>query len=267
MKFLLTALLLASFSSSANLPPTTSKGNGESSFSTTFSTDYGTIPLTRTGTKITVGTIPTSAGGTGLSTAGTSGNVLTSDGTNWVSNAPSGSTTYNATLSNGLIYPIWDFTVPVKLADPATLPSGAAQGVTWSPDGQFLSVAHSTTPSITIYQRSGTTFTKLANPATLPVGNGIGTAWSPDGQFLSVVHDTTPFITIYQRSGTTFTKLANPATLPAGNGYGAAWSPDGQFLTAAHLTTPFITTYRTSSDTPSAIGSPITTTVINREIR
>lgn len=68
MKKLLLIFLFAWTTVYANLPPTTSKGNGETNFSTTFSTDYGTIPLTRAGTKITIGTIPLSAGGTGSTT-------------------------------------------------------------------------------------------------------------------------------------------------------------------------------------------------------
>lgn len=48
------------------------------------------LPLT---TGVT-GVLPRANGGTGLSVAGTAGNVLTSDGNNWVSTAPSGGTTY-----------------------------------------------------------------------------------------------------------------------------------------------------------------------------
>jgi hypothetical protein len=80
------------------------------------------------------------------------------------------------------------------------LPTGQARGTAWSPNGEFLSVAHSNTPFITIYQRSGATFTKLADPATadLPTGTGLAVAWSPNGEFLSISHAITPFITIYQ---------------------------------------------------------------------
>ena len=204
------------------------------------------------------GIVPIAKGGTGLSAAGASGNILTSDGTDWVSMPVAGLTTYNATLSNGLIYPIWDFTSPVKLTNPATLPTGIGFGTSWSPDGQFLTVVHSTTPFITIYQRSGTTFTKLANPATLPTGTGFGAAWSPDGQFLTVGHSTTPFITIYQRNGTTFTKLSDPATLPPNTGRGMAWSPNGQFLTVTHNVTPFITIYERSGTTFTKLTDPAT---------
>jgi lipopolysaccharide export system protein LptC len=76
-----------------------------------------------------------------------------------------------------------------------------------------MAVAHFTSPFITIYKRSGDTFTKLANPATLPASTGNGVAFSSDDTYMAVAHSTSPFITIYKRSGDTFTKLADPATL------------------------------------------------------
>jgi len=41
-----------------------------------------------------------------------------------------------------------------------------------------LAVAHASSPYVTIYSRSGDTFTKLANPATLPTGLGGGVTFS-----------------------------------------------------------------------------------------
>ncbi len=104
---------------------------------------------------------------------------------------------------------LFPWTVPAKLANPAELPAGNGRGCAWSPNGEFLSVAHTANPYIVTYQRNGTTFTKLANPAALPAGAVYSCAWSPNGEFLSVGHAAYPFLTIYQRSGTTFTKLAN----------------------------------------------------------
>ena len=146
---------------------------------------------------------------------------------------------------------------PSKLTNPGTLPAGTGYGTAWSPDGRFLSVAHGTTPYITIYERSGTTFTKLTNPGTLPLSTGYGTAWSPDGRFLSVAHPSSPYITIYERSGTTFTKLTDPGTLPTDTGRGTAWSPDGRFLSVAHYNSPYITIYQTSGSTPTGVTLPI----------
>jgi len=91
-----------------------------------------------------------------------------------------------------------------------------------------LSVAHSNDPFVSIYKRSGDTFTKLADPNILPTSNANGVAFSGDGIYMSVAHGTSPFVTIYKRSGDTFTKLANPASLPPSNaasGWGVAYYP------------------------------------------
>jgi hypothetical protein len=96
------------------------------------------------------------------------------------------------------LYPLISPAFPdVKLTDPSTLPTGIGRGTAFSPDGVYLSVAHDSSPYITIYKRSGDVFTKLTNPSTLPTGAGYGTAFSPDGVYLSVAHDSSPYITIY----------------------------------------------------------------------
>ncbi|GEM_PF-2196362 len=149
--------------------------------------------------------------------------------------------------------------VPVKITDPGTLPPGLGNGASFSPDGTYLVVSHSTSPFITIYKRSGDTFTKLADPATSPVG-GAGAnspSFSPDGNYLSIGHASSPFITIYKRSGDTFTKLADPATLPAGTGNETAFSSDGTYLAIAHDTSPFITIYKRSGDTFTKLANPV----------
>jgi hypothetical protein len=148
---------------------------------------------------------------------------------------------------------------PVKIANPATLPTEAGYGPSWSPDGRFLAVAHGTSsPYVTIYDWISGTPVKIANPATLPTGTGYGSSWSPDGRFLAVAHDASPYVTIYDWISGTPVKIANPATLPAGNGRGSSWSPDGRFLAVAHLTTPFITIYDWISGAPVKIANPAT---------
>jgi 6-phosphogluconolactonase (cycloisomerase 2 family) len=140
-----------------------------------------------------------------------------------------------------------------KLADPSQLPASTALSTAFSPDGKYLTVAHATSPFITIYEidSATNTFTKLANPASLPAGTGRGTAFSPDGKYLTVAHATSPFITIYEidSATNTFTKLANPAQLPASIGNGAAFSPDGKYMTVSHDFSPFITIYEIDSAT------------------
>jgi hypothetical protein len=113
-----------------------------------------------------------------------------------------------------------------------------------------MSVAHNNSPYITIYKRSGDTFTKLANPAVLPTSAGYGVAFSPDGVYMSVVHSTTPFVTVYRRSGDTFTKLTNPASLPSGDSRAVAFSPDGVYMSIAMDVSPYIAIYKSPTLLP-----------------
>ena len=146
----------------------------------------------------------------------------------------------------------------VKLSDPGGLPAGHGIDCAFSYDGTYLAVGHYTSPHLTIYKRSGDTFTKLADPGDLPAGNGSGCAFSYDGTYLAVAHVTTPYITIYKRSGDTFTKLDNPAILPTGTGYDCAFSYDGTYLAVGHYTSPHLTIYKRSGDTFTKLADPAT---------
>jgi len=145
-----------------------------------------------------------------------------------------------------------------KLANPATLPAGNGNALAYSPDSQYMTVAHPTSPFITIYKRSGTTFTKLANPATLPTGQAYNVAWSPDGQYMSVFMNTSPFVAIYKRSGDTFTKISDPATLPTNAATSGNWSPDGQYLSLTTVVSPYVIIYKQSGDTFTKLANPAT---------
>jgi 6-phosphogluconolactonase (cycloisomerase 2 family) len=122
-------------------------------------------------------------------------------------------------------------------------PASTGRGVSYSANGQYLAVAHDTTPFVTIYSISGDTYTKLADPSSLPAGAGFGVTFSRDTSYLAVAHTTTPFVTVYAIATTTFTKLVDPVSLPGGNGKGVGFSTDNQFLSVAHATTPFVTNY------------------------
>ena len=150
-------------------------------------------------------------------------------------------------------------TAPVtKLADPTSLPAGTGSGVAFSTDGVYMAVAHTTSPFVTIYKRSGDVFTKLPNPASIPPSQGNGVAFSTDGTYLAVAHAFSPYITIYKRSGDVFTKLADPATLPTSVGNGVAFSADGTYLAVAHTTSPFVTIYKRSGEVFTKLANPAT---------
>ncbi|WP_227397372.1 WD40 repeat domain-containing protein [Jeotgalibacillus aurantiacus] len=143
-----------------------------------------------------------------------------------------------------------------KLADANILPTNNGFGVAYSNDGVYKAVAHVSSPYITIYKRSGDTFTKLANPSTLPTLNAFSVDFSSNGDYLVVGHTNSPYITIYKRSGDTFTKLANPSALPTGNASGVAFSPDDTYLAVAHATSRFLTIYKRSGDTFTKLDDP-----------
>jgi hypothetical protein len=91
MKLLLISLLLT-FNVEASLPPTQSRGANESNYGTTFKFNWGALPITRSGTEITFGTLPVSGGGTGLTTL-SQYSILSGSGTavNEITPAASGS--------------------------------------------------------------------------------------------------------------------------------------------------------------------------------
>ena len=112
---------------------------------------------------------------------------------------------------------------------PTTLPTGAGNGIAFSPDGLSVAVAHLTTPFVTAYPWSGSGFgTKYANPSTLPTGTGRGLGFSTDGSQLAVAHDTSPFFSVYAFSISGFgAKTANPSVLATAAGTGIKYSPQG----------------------------------------
>lgn len=143
-----------------------------------------------------------------------------------------------------------------KLSDPAIMPPGSANGVSWNYDSSTLAVAHNGAPYISFYSKSGSgasaTLTKMSNPADLPPADASDACWSPAGTYAVVAHGTSPFITIYERSGNTFTKHANPDTLPAGTGTDCSWIGTGDYLAISNVNTPFLRIY--SVGTPDVLG-------------
>lgn len=129
--------------------------------------------------------------------------------------------TGDATITYSASTPLSQFGPPffLKVSDPATLPPDSSLSCAWSPNGDFLAVAHFTTPGFSVYQRAGAVFTKISNPAKLPVvatgPGGVGcnsVAWSADGTLLAVGCMVAPYFLLYQLSGTTLTLVAAAAT-------------------------------------------------------
>ncbi len=85
-----------------------------------------------------------------------------------------------------------------QFSDSADFPAGQGNGVSFSLDGSYMAVAHTTTPFISNYLLTSGKWMKQTNPVTLPAGNGIAVCWQYEREMLLVAHTTTPFVTIYQ---------------------------------------------------------------------
>lgn len=118
-KFILLAMLLCN-SAFAGFPPTTSKVSSDSNNTVTFNYQFPNFTGTHTGTTVSLGVNSVAGGGTGQSSLtsnnvilgngasavqfvapGTSGNVLTSNGTTWASTAAPAGTQYSWSGNHG----------------------------------------------------------------------------------------------------------------------------------------------------------------------
>lgn len=144
----------------------------------------------------------------------------------------------------------------------ADVPTGQVNGVDFNSTKTMLACAHATSPFITIYSISGTTFSKISNPSVLPAGTGNCCAFNPAGTLLAVGHATTPFITIYNTGD--WSKVANPASLPVNSVTSCDFNHDGSLLALTRSGGgAALIVYNTSSwatvslvTTPASIASP-----------
>jgi sugar lactone lactonase YvrE len=231
----------------------------------TISGSNNTLTNISLATAVT-GTLPAANGGTGITSPGTSGNVLTSNGTAWTSGAPPSSAvsypqniqTADYTLVLGdagkqIYHPASDanirtFTIPSNAS--VAFPIGTVVLFVAENGGTQVIVAIN---SDTLVTTEGITGTKLVTAGNvLTCIKTTSTKWIcylandvfTSVQQIAVAHTISPFITAYPWSGSGFgTKYTNPATLPASTGNGVAFSPDGANIAVAHVTTPFIAAY------------------------
>jgi hypothetical protein len=146
-----------------------------------------------------------------------------------------------------------------KFADPATLPTSYAAGVSFNPTNTAISLALDASPYVHLYPWSASGFgTKYANPATLPTASGISTTWSANGNDVFYAAQSTPYIFAYPFSAGYGTKYANPATLPTGTGFGISYNTVANVIGINHATTPFISTYPWSSGFGTKYANPAT---------
>ena len=136
-----------------------------------------------------------------------------------------------------------------KLANPATMPAGACNGVSFNPGFTHMSVACSVSPYIYIYNRSGDTFTKLSNPASLPTSITRAVAFSKTGVYLAITCDNAPYYKIYKRTNNTFANLSVPAWPYIATENSLDFSQGDTYLSAGS------TMYKRSADTFTRIST------------
>ena len=119
--------------------------------------------------------------------------------------------------------------VGTKLPDPSTLPTDTGYGVAFDSTGTYLAVAHDRSPYITIYKRSGDTFTKLLDPSALPTGTGLGVAFDSTGTYLVVGHANSPCITIYLATVCFKTNLMSDVSITGKAGYAKESGVAGEY--------------------------------------
>jgi hypothetical protein len=231
----------------------------------------GTSPLTASATIPTsdlTGTLAAANGGTGLTSPGTSGNVLTSDGTNWTSTAlPSSAVQYpqniqsaNYTLVLGdagkqIFHPVSDTTVrtyTIPANSSVAFPIGTVVLFTVENGGVPVKVAITSDTLVFGAGTTGNLFVPVNN--TLMAIKVTATKWMANflyqtgvasvSEAMAVGAFGSPRIVVYPWSATGFgTKYSDPGTLPTGAGNGVSFTANGDAIAVAHTTTPFVTAY------------------------
>jgi hypothetical protein len=90
--------------------------------------------------------------------------------------------------NSNLVSLVYDWSNPILLSQPASVPPNEVICSWWSPNNEYLTLsASSNDPRLFLYQRVGTQFFKLDNPASIPSGGFVfEQEWTLDGQFLAV---------------------------------------------------------------------------------
>ena len=252
-------------------------GTTSTTFANLTTNVTGTLPVANGGTSLTTLTANNVILGNGASAPtfvapSTSGNLLTSNGTTWVSSAPVASSSpvqypqliksadYTLVLADAgyqIFHPATDtaartFTIPSNAS--VAFPIGTVIVFVNQLGAQQVTVAITTD---TIVDMRGVTGSKKVNASNILTALKItATRWmcyfADDDvakQFLAIaISDGSPYVTAYSWSAAGFgAKFANPATLPSAAGYGAAFSPAGTALAISHNVSPYLTVYPWSS--------------------
>jgi len=125
-----------------------------------------------------------------------------------------------------------------KYANPATLPGGDARGVSFSPSGTTLLVAHVNSVFISAYPWNNGFGTRYAGPIGILDTRTYSAVFSPNGNNIAVSTGAAPFLNVYPWSNGFGTKYADPVTAVVGTyADNTIFSADGSTVFAAGSTT------------------------------
>lgn len=127
----------------------------------------------------------------------------------------------------------------VSLATTYSL-SGTAYTPSFTPDGNYLAVAHSASPYFTLLNH--TTPGTLSLAATYTVaGPAYGCNVSPTGDYIAVANGTNaPYFTLLDHTTPGSVSLAATYTLSS-SGYSTVFSPSGEYIAVGSVNSPFFT--------------------------
>ncbi len=127
-----------------------------------------------------------------------------------------------------------------KLDDVDIEPGGGGRQIAFSPEGDYMAIAHEAGcgPFLSIYKFDTTTssYVKLPDPINAPTGCGAGlsVAFSPNGQYLALGYTSSPRLVTFEidTETDTFTRTTDPSNPPTSNPYGVAFSADSHYVSA-----------------------------------
>ena len=136
------------------------------------------------------------------------------------------------------------------------LPNAALfNGIAFSPDGTYVSMATDSPPYVRVYNRSGDVFTEATAPTGATGSTGLGISISADSQYIAAAINNGG-LQLYKKNGSSWNSLSVPVTKPtAGNA--VAFSADGAFLAVAGTPSPFLYIYSRSGDTFTKLANPV----------
>jgi WD40 repeat protein len=121
---------------------------------------------------------------------------------------------------------------------------GNGRGVKVRPQGDFVAIAHSASPFLSVYEFDGVDTTKIPNPVNLPNFDGLAVDWFPSGLHVFIGGSSGRF-RVYSFDAVTqnLTLLPGTVTTAPGIVYKVRVHPDGDVLAVVHDDGNFVSFY------------------------